>query len=127
MPRLLRKMFMLKKKSSFQKKKNNNLNTDLTFLFRVIREGMHLMHQFNEISHRPTTQKRIDSEVILSVHWIILPLNFLRTSTCILSRHKAQSLPPRLQMSRKPFENVWSSCRVSCFKGCQFCLFSPGD
>lgn len=104
-----------------------NLNTDLTFSVRVIWEGMHLMHRFSEISHSPTTQQLIDSEVILSVHWIMLPLNFLCTLTCILSGHKAQSLPPQLQMSRKPFENVWSSCRVSCFKGCQSSAFSPGD
>lgn len=72
-------------------------------------------------------QQLIDSEVILSVHWVILPLNGLCTLTCILAGHKAQSLLPQLQMNRKPFENVWSSCRVSCFKGCQSSAFSLGN
>lgn len=65
---------------------------------------MCFVQQYSQISG--TVQQLIDFEVTLSVHWVILPLNVLCTLTCILSGHKALSLPPQLQMSRKPFENT---------------------
>jgi len=66
------------------------------------------------------------SHIISSLGNTVLLLNYLSTLTCILSGHKAQSLPLQLQISRKPFKNAWSSCRVSCFQRMPELCLLPG-
>lgn len=65
--------------------------------------------------------------IISSMDNISTQLFFFCKWTCMLSGHKAQSLPPLPQMSRKAWENVCSSCRVDCFSGCRLSVLSLGN